>query len=595
MIAPDIPDSAVKLKVDHLSGNIRIDEEPLLRALMKLRNYVKVTTENIMTSVRAETESQISETKKELMVYVQEAVAELESEVKTTNDAQTERLIALEGSSKAEDRKTVTRRSLTTESMPAKRVTPRGETDDDEYVMRSKSMLGSQDQNLSTLSENIAIRFDGEEQAQNIGAETDEDAKSSFSHRVSYSPRMSPRVSGMSEVGSYGDAAMQEKLKKVQADLNKDHEALQRLETKMLADIREMTSKLEGLDSERSNMSAKLATCSERVDNAENELRSSSAAMEHLQHEVGVRFKEADTLAHVVQDELKELTGKVAQAALADDIANKINNLSQEVATLSEACRKADIDAAGTASNVDELSSKLNDCAEQLTHMTTQAEVERRCQELDHQFRGVSELLMDVQGSLGDISGAVIALGSKADKSDLVEMRSELRMIAETTKDKEQTVLFGARCLSCNRVFDDVGQNSGTVDLPGERHRDALFSEVQRALHSPKVDPTAKIKMLSVKVGRPTSVPVSGGTFASRDAASFACDVADVQLLPVRGYSMAPDEVLTPSIPEGSPRATRRRPKGMDTWKGGTKEGPLDYKHPLSQLVDRGRGMTAIM
>ncbi|CAE7228759.1 unnamed protein product, partial [Symbiodinium pilosum] len=41
----------------------------------------------------------------------------------------------------------------------------------------------------------------------------------------------------------------------------------------------------------------------------------------------------------------------------------------------------------------------------------------------------------------------------------------------EVMKDKEQAVHFGARCLSCNRAFDDVVKTSGSVNLPAEKRR----------------------------------------------------------------------------------------------------------------------------
>eukprot|EP00439_Symbiodinium_sp_Y106_P020962 s9126_g2.t1 len=41
----------------------------------------------------------------------------------------------------------------------------------------------------------------------------------------------------------------------------------------------------------------------------------------------------------------------------------------------------------------------------------------------------------------------------------------------EAIKDKEQAVHFGARCLSCNRTFDDVVKTPGTVNLPAEKRR----------------------------------------------------------------------------------------------------------------------------
>eukprot|EP00929_Paragymnodinium_shiwhaense_P108759 TRINITY_DN75097_c0_g1_i1.p1 TRINITY_DN75097_c0_g1~~TRINITY_DN75097_c0_g1_i1.p1 ORF type:complete len:761 (+),score=251.23 TRINITY_DN75097_c0_g1_i1:165-2447(+) len=122
---------------------------------------------------------------------------------------------------------------------------------------------------------------------------------------------------------------------------------------------------------------------------------------------------------------------------------------------------------------------------------------------------------------------------------DLEKLRNAMSLMAQEGKDREQAVLFGARCLSCNRVFDEVAQEAGTVDVRGEKQREKLYAEVQRAFHSAKHDPTKPIKMIAVKVGRPETV--SSGTpgrynapYSGRDWGSLSCGVEDVQLLTSR-------------------------------------------------------------
>jgi len=118
---------------------------------------------------------------------------------------------------------------------------------------------------------------------------------------------------------------------------------------------------------------------------------------------------------------------------------------------------------------------------------------------------------------------------------------SKLSTVEENTKDREQAVLFGARCLSCNRAYEDTLKTSGAVNLPGEKRKAQVFAEIQRALHSPRTDPQEAIKLIAVKVGRPCASPPSskeGGPFAAgRDYSSMAFGIEDVQLLPMHAVS----------------------------------------------------------
>ncbi|CAL1159205.1 unnamed protein product [Cladocopium goreaui] len=65
-------------------------------------------------------------------------------------------------------------------------------------------------------------------------------------------------------------------------------------------------------------------------------------------------------------------------------------------------------------------------------------------------------------------------------------LAGKMRAMEENAKDREQAVLFGARCLSCNRAYEDTLKTSGAVNLPGEKRKAQVFAEIQRALHSPR-------------------------------------------------------------------------------------------------------------
>eukprot|EP00435_Cladocopium_sp_Y103_P005606 s2132_g1.t2 len=88
-------------------------------------------------------------------------------------------------------------------------------------------------------------------------------------------------------------------------------------------------------------------------------------------------------------------------------------------------------------------------------------------------------------------------------------LAGKMRAVEENAKDREQAVLFGARCLSCNRAYEDTLKTSGAVNLPGEKRKAQVFAEIQRALHSPRTDPQEPIKLIAVKVGRPCPSPSS--------------------------------------------------------------------------------------
>jgi len=234
-----------------------------------------------------------------------------------------------------------------------------------------------------------------------------------------------------------------------------------------------------------------------------------------------------------------------------------------------------------------ELSTELAGRFIALSQMALRTEVQKRFDVVENQMKGLGQVLGEAQESLGDLSTSILAFGNKVEHADLNVLREEMCQISESVKDREQAVLFGARCLSCNRVFDDVSRDPNAVDLFGEKQRNALFSQVQRALHSPKIDPLAKIKVLAVKIGRPTTVlgQTGYGQFEGRDSSSLACGVDDVQLVPVREAASKSEMLRT----EGSisPRKGRRV-KGApqrETFYGGAREGPMDFAHPLSQLL----------
>lgn len=426
-------------------------------------------------------------------------------------------------------------------------------------------------------------------------------------HLASPSP---PPESGSMLSGSndFGEATMTldpEQLEALQASTAEVQNNLQALEAKIedkLAWQREEIVKLQKSETEyraenasvRSLIEERRVGQNERAQKMGGDLEAVRQRVENLESDETMK----DAI-HDIRNQLSKVEEKAGQAAVAHIVEPKIVRLGKNLEELTQAGQKSDKQLETTAQNVSQLYQKLDSYSQQLSQVALRTEVDDRCFQLDHQSRTVTGLLKDVEVALGDISAAIVSLSSKAEQADLALVRDELSVFAEKIADREQSVLFGAKCLSCNRVFDEVCKEAGSgVDLPIERQRDALFAQVQRALHSPNnpLDPMAKIKMLAIKVGRHTSLSgkAGPGTYEGRDTSGLTCGTADMQLIPtVRGCSATPDDgriSATPTLPRPgtTPRTSKRHSHGRtDAWQASRKDGPLDYIHPLSQLVDR--------
>eukprot|EP00913_Durusdinium_trenchii_P030366 g28446.t1 len=134
-----------------------------------------------------------------------------------------------------------------------------------------------------------------------------------------------------------------------------------------------------------------------------------------------------------------------------------------------------------------------------------------------------------------DLAHETRRIQEQAEES-LQVLGSKLSTVKENMKDREQAVLFGARCLSCNRAYEDTIKTTGSVNLPAEKRKAQVFAEIQRALHSPRTagtlrsvrtDPQEPIKLLAVKVGRPGAQSPKACNVASRDSASMAYGIED--------------------------------------------------------------------
>jgi len=254
------------------------------------------------------------------------------------------------------------------------------------------------------------------------------------------------------------------------------------------------------------------------------------------------------------------------------------------------------------------------------------AQTETAAKRAEGSERAVSELGHSMAAKCDDLSDRLQALsaiaeviGTKASSDDVGILKEAVSLLARHDKEREQAVLFGARCLSCNRVYDDVEREPGAVDLQSEKQKTHLFAQVQKALNNPSSDFSKPIKLISVKVGRQQSAPGTDGVgkFNTRDGA-FGYALDDVQLL-LRGWKEGGLDAQRPSTVEGSRMSQPEpsRPKGpssgrpnsvverslpgmssppgmMHTVPSGVpdipiREGPMDYKKPLSNLLSGSR------
>jgi hypothetical protein len=217
-------------------------------------------------------------------------------------------------------------------------------------------------------------------------------------------------------------------------------------------------------------------------------------------------------------------------------------------------------------------------------------------------FRDAKEDVSRVEAKLMQLWTHAAGLSEKANETDVLELKHAMNSLAVDLKDKSQAVLFGARCLSCNRVFDDVEQHAGVVDVRADRQQAKLYAQMQQALHNPSADPMKPIKMIAVKVGRPGTVAGTGSggrcvPFQGRDALSIACDVSDLHLLPV-SQSCAAKSAESPASRPATSNQVRSPPRPVGSAPPGTGrrgqresskavEAKIDPRHTLAQLLGR--------
>jgi len=183
------------------------------------------------------------------------------------------------------------------------------------------------------------------------------------------------------------------------------------------------------------------------------------------------------------------------------------------------------------------------------------------------------------------MAGNLEALENKAaERGEVMHLKDGLAKVSQNLRDKEATVLFGARCLSCNRVFDDVRVEPNAVDLQQERQRQQVFAEVQRVLNDPAADFSKPVKMVSVKVGKPgvsRSNMDGTGSFHTRDQ-GFGNPLEDMHLV-LQGNNRQ-DSLERARTADAT--SVMQSPKSF-FGHSGAKESKSDYRQSVTSLVGR--------
>ncbi|CAE7833163.1 unnamed protein product [Symbiodinium microadriaticum] len=343
--------------------------------------------------------------------------------------------------------------------------------------------------------------------------------------------------------------------------------------------LRERTGALEALSSnEDQRLESALRATDDRLSSVEEGLR--LANVQQMQEYLAQLAADIAALAQTTCQkaegsevaraaaQLEETSAKVAEMGLRlssalqrvwphlerlDDRALKLEGWSREAVKELKALRSVD----------SELALRLDRLADEVQEVVGSSE--EKCQALERCLQAqatsaeqkdvaTTELITTLEERLEtlemDLETETRRAKEKVEES-IHDFSDKICAFEEAIKDKEQAVHFGARCLSCNRTFDDVVKTPGSVNLPAEKRRAQVFAEIQRALHTPRTDPET-IKLLAVKVGRPTAVTAKQGSYASRNGDCLANGLEDVQLLPVRTTSLS--RSVPPSRSQCSPR-----------------------------------------
>lgn len=268
---------------------------------------------------------------------------------------------------------------------------------------------------------------------------------------------------------------------------------------------------------------------------------------------------------------VKELTTEVrAFGALAEkgaeaaDLVPRVSGLERTRRTFDGLLEKTQQGIEALEKARSDLQQRLENCFSTLENVEQrgQASMVDRFGQLAEANSFMARRVSAVETATSGLMSKLASLENKADVSDVTALRAVLGGITQDLKDKEEAVLFGARCLGCNRVYDDVQREADVVDLSLERQKGHVFAEIQRALQTPRCDPLETLGLLTVKVGRPAALRAKGmPPFAGRDPDGIQRGLEDIHLSPLKPGRR-------PSPPQ-SARAPPRKVVPLDPRAGG--------------------------
>mmetsp|Transcript_72721 Transcript_72721/g.157825 ORF Transcript_72721/g.157825 Transcript_72721/m.157825 type:complete len:619 (+) Transcript_72721:62-1918(+) len=607
-VVPEVPSFCLSLKVDHPSGLVSMDQDPLLKTFRKYRDYIRNLNERSFIVLHNEFTSEIQSIHKEMKVLVRECTGSVETMLETRLEESelvvNKRLEILEADNKRLSE--MARRALETAENAV--LSGPGETPEQprRHVPSAAERRRSSALQVVDESEHNSERHSDDEVDDSAQAVDEE-------HHDRYQPAKEERRKSEAPVGDGLTRADLLPFAKI-TDLTPFRADIEVLQGDMLTTSEE-AKRLEGkVDSHFLALTEQDMACRELI-------KEQSVRIDQLFKQLVEVREHADAQAkklNKLEDELKTKAKASALAELKQEVAKvkdmaslalpvpglevRLGQTEHGIHSVKGVAEQTKEGVAALRQLVAELGQQIEHCAGELADVSSRADsAQSRAAGLAAQRSAVTEQVRRLEGRLEECIALVEplseGLAAKAEQAEFASLRDSVRALVQDMKDQEQSVLFGARCLSCNRVFDDVQQHAGVVSLHGEKQKEKLFAEVQRALHTPARDPNKTIRMLAVKVGRPAGLSDTRGHgfFEGRDAASLACGLEDVHLVPVRGGVESSGEPRLPSMP-GSARAVgteamqsprRRVRKLAGTGDVAPSKDGVDFKHQLSHLVGR--------
>lgn len=651
---PDIGSELVGLKIDPTTHGLRLEQSQLQAVLWKLRDYAKAVGDRALNEARNEMLTCVGEARMEIKLLTSERCAELESDlfkrVQEVEQSAADFGVQVQAmQSRLQEAFDQMSHTSPRSIPPMVHVVPE--------VSVPRSSPGPLDVNdsiaMSKQSEGVVM---AESVCEDSGGAAPQDRTAS-QHMPVVPVENSVALSGTSanEIAQVQEAVLEnnKKLMTINQEMQpllRKVEELQQVQRKCNAQLKQVTSEVDQIKetrnfptkydldnglSESRQLSADLATelrvfvqqVRAQLEQVDVRIATTDDGIANLRRRIEIdvaslgedrqrerqRVDDLARLAEELATKYAYLDNRKAEVAVVDLLNRNVELLRSKLSTMAttvslEALQfKMDRVTKGVESSAKRTNDELVAVQEEATRLGNRLQEDAETsstvvKELREQLVALGDIsytiearALTLESSLVDIQGRIVGVGSKADLADVVSLKNAVSCLAQDAKDKTQTVLFGAKCLSCNRVFDDVSQGAGIVDVQGDRQRTQMFYEMQKALHSPRVDPLKPIKMLAVKVGRPGNVKgVDGAQYQGRDAMSLACGVEDISVMPLR-----------PSLPlgiaSGPPPPTPNKLANMPGGKGAGRyligssspsdvtraclAGPRDYKHPLSQLI----------